>query len=116
MINWAYIAGFFDGEGHIGLCGKSMRVNLTQKDPVVLRAIVAFLGKEGIKTTVRDASYKAQTLYRIEIQNRPGIQKFLRGVLPYIVVKKQPAEDYARYLILYPPLTPQQYGPLAKRK
>lgn len=110
-MTWAYIAGFFDGEGHYGSQrGKlSWRIAITQNDIRPLHAIKEFLHAQGIETcaidTVRAQSKKRwQETSILRLNNRPDITIFLDGVRPYLIVKKQFAEDLLRFMRLYPDL------------
>lgn len=47
-LSWSYVAGFFDAEGCITVCArsKSVKLELSQKDPAVLLSIKSFLQSE----------------------------------------------------------------------
>ena len=47
-LSWSYVAGFFDAEGCIKVCAisKSVKLELSQKDPAVLLSIKSFLQSE----------------------------------------------------------------------
>lgn len=126
-INWAYVAGFFDGEGSISFSRRNggtscTVVGLAQSQehgktgpPTVFVAISEFLRCRQIRHNVYEvgaretptfvherAVHTYRTVYHIQIQNRPGITAFLQGVYPYLYVKKQKAEDALRFLKLFP--------------
>ena len=99
-MNWAYISGFFDGEGCIQVghdrkknCDR-FKVQFTQKNPAVLFEIALFLEKHGIKCTVID--YGNQ--WRLEIYRILAIKKFLEKTSPYLIVKLMKANETLAYI------------------
>ena len=53
QMTWDFIAGFTDGEGHIGIVGRAPRITLGQKTAPVLEAIAAFLSQDGYGPLLR---------------------------------------------------------------
>jgi hypothetical protein len=123
-MTWQYIAGFFDGDGTVGLYhSKALRyggtgyinARLTQRQPHILRLIQGFLAARGIRTMIRNYPYSqlsSRPQSALEI-HRSSIPAFLVGVLPHLVVKKTLVQDILRYKILFPPFTPKMRGQLA---
>ena len=115
MINWGYIAGFFDGEGSVGLSRNKRTgnarfyVSIAQSEKNdgfwVLSKVAEFLRAHGVSVK----SVSGSTNFNLQINNLSGIRAFLEGVLPYLMVKKVLAQDCLRYLIMYPDLTPYRY-------
>jgi len=121
-MNWAYIAGFFDGEGSIYVpMGQkyvtNVFISIYQSDQGVLLRIQRFLAAHGIhskvrlekrvrKTPDRVISKKAQ--YILDFSKKESAYIFLRSIRPYCIVKKQIIEDCLRYLILFPAMTKTQ--------
>ena len=112
VVNWAYIAGFFDGEGNVGVYGRTPAVTMTQTNEVVLRKIQGFLGTVGIKSSMYGYKpYRSSThnfVWKLSIRSKESTEKFLHGVIPYLCVKKVVAQDVQRFVQLYPKMTPQQ--------
>jgi len=75
----AFVAGFFDGEGHVNL--KCKRVSMSQKDPKVLYRIQKYLGYGSVLRSNRGS----HTLY---VYSRANREDFIRRVLPHSVVKR----------------------------
>jgi LAGLIDADG-like domain len=105
MINWAYIAGFFDGEGHI----RQDQLQISQsrdRGLLMLSRVKDWLANEGIHSGVQSNPYirKGQTdlSHYLYITNRDNIEKFLNGVLPYLEIKRTEAQDTLRYFRLFP--------------
>lgn len=115
-MSWAYIAGFFDGEGCLHAVGDGMAgqhkfsITICQADDIgkqVLTEIRNFLQDHGINAFV---AAHAPTIYKkkphwkqcwnLWIRQQRSIRLFIEGVYPYLRVKKQRAEDYRRLCIL----------------
>ena len=122
--NWAYIAGFFDGEGCLhaisagGARNGRFRVTISQADDIVLttlRKIAAFLNEQAIAAYVcahrhspgRNKLHWKQ-LWNLWITHQASIVKFIDGVFPYLEIKRQRAEDYRRLCIMTPSLAGAQ--------
>jgi hypothetical protein len=97
MIETAYAAGFFDGEGYVGIqmrvgtrCAGpvyQMRVAAYQDDPRPLRAIAE---RWGGPVRVRKTPRLRRIAYRW-LATGPTAAGFLRDVLPFLIVKKEQA-------------------------
>ncbi len=111
-MTWAYIVGFFDGEGNINARGHG--IALFQNHLGVLQEIADFLRGEGLvspKYRVKESGFRPDGTKRCNVlkYSRKGdVLKFLNGVLPYLIVKRRLAEDLRRFLIIYPSLTAKQ--------
>jgi len=118
-MSWQYIAGFFDGEGCITtLTMKSghkipARITMGQsgrEGQSVLKEISGFLIKQGIRGSVSLPSYwppskkgkNFKQMFYLVVNSKKGSIDFLRGVLPFLRVKRVQAQDNLRYLVLYP--------------
>lgn len=93
--SWAYIAGFFDGEGSIMFNGPyGMRVSMAQKDPAVLREIQRFLLSAGIEASIY-SSRKGCTLI---FTNRYAIYRFIMKIQNHCFVKLDRLWDARAFL------------------
>jgi LAGLIDADG endonuclease len=88
---WSYIAGFFDGEGHVGIVETYddsyktiVNLTITQKRPEVLYWI---RGKLGYGTVRLDT-----TCFKLYITKNREKEEFLKGVQPYLHVKNAEVE------------------------
>lgn len=90
----AYMAGFFDGEGYVGISSDKpawkkggvyyrMRVNVTQKDPTVLLNFKNIYG--GTLTKGNDGVWKWY------IDGKKACA-FLSDIMPYLIIKKEQAK------------------------
>lgn len=109
-MSWRYIAGFFDGEGHFAVreydntkyndssLNKGLRaeVSASQKteNRKVLVEISNFLNKYNIQHCFYDARYQHHNHCKmsiIKMSHKFHIKKFLKKILPFLVVKRQVA-------------------------
>jgi len=116
ILNWAYIAGFLDGEGNIrmpngstnGLHGVlSPQITIVQcglRGLEVITAMNAFLNENGIRASKiivhRQKPYLDR--YNLCINNRAGVGRLLTSVMPYLWVKRVEAQDALRSMKLFP--------------
>ena len=111
-MNWAYIAGFFDGEGSITFRttknSLACIVSMAQKDPLVLEAINLFLKRHQIRGYIHEIRSKVHydkekkllvrgeelksNCYTLQISRHACVSKFLTSVKKYLIVKKTKAE------------------------
>jgi DNA invertase Pin-like site-specific DNA recombinase len=123
-MTWAYIAGFFDGEGCLHAVGggahsettnkAKFRVTIAQSNPIgrdTLQEIADFLQSHCIKAYVlkhhnkkeqRLHPGKRRPMWNLWITQRQSIIWFVEGVFPYLRIKKQKAEDYRREVVAFP--------------
>lgn len=89
-MTWKYIAGFFDGEGSISPNGKGFRVTIPQANEEILNKIYNFAGYGHVmKLKKRKAHWKDAWLYYIA--RKEDIYKFLKKVVPYLILKRKMA-------------------------
>lgn len=110
-MNWAYIAGFFDGEGHAGIpfgVGNTIHVGMTQAGEIgllTLGEIREFLEQGGVRSRVEKHREHdgRKDVYRLLI--RPlDARRFMLAVLPYLRVKRTLVHDLLRFSKVYPSL------------
>jgi len=112
-LSWEYIAGFFDGEGNVGVFSNRARrglgspvITIAQtgaRGQVLLTAISEFLKLYEIKCYLgcRKAHGNNAAQYTIRICNRAHVSKFLRMVFPYLWIKKVESQDVLRFLTVF---------------
>jgi len=113
-VTWAYLAGFFDGEGSLG-CSQtrggrigSFRVTVAQSGREgldVLSRARDFLAAEGVDAYVysrKATGMGKRPMHYLCISAFHSLRRFLRGILPYVVVKRVNCQDTMRYLIMFP--------------
>src|ERR1700752_3453021 len=114
VMSWQYVAGFFDGEGSVGITNGekhggagNAKLALHQSDTrglVLLGNIQEFLFAHGISSKLGEQRVIPNTckrMYRLYIYNRTGVLDFIKAVMPYVHIKKLECQDVARYLKLF---------------
>lgn len=121
-MNWPYIAGFFDGEGNVGipLGHNTVLLNITQAGRSgleVLEEIKCFLGIHGIKSRVyqRKVIENRQVVYMLWVSPTNSMT-FLSKVMPYLRVKRTKSQDIIRIKTLFPSLTKSAQGRFFRRE
>lgn len=115
MLNWSYIAGFFDGEGCICVPHSPVTVrggifiSMVQtkyEGSLLIASIANFLQSNSIGCAVKHgitpSNPKWASSHRVDITNWEDGVRFLSFVLPYLTIKKTQAQDTIRYHKIYP--------------
>lgn len=114
-MSWAYLAGFFDGEGCIEIAKASaghsyrferVRVRICQSDSqaAVLDEIAEFLIERGFHPTLgqhRPASGSWQAATRLTLNRAAENRRFLTKILPHLRVKQEKAQEALVFLSQY---------------
>lgn len=117
-MSWAYIAGFFDGEGTVTV--RQGHVTIFQKEKRVLEKIQKFLAEQGVYSTLHHRQDRKHNnlgyvlaQWQLCVRRRQSVRMFLGGIRPYAIVKKQRIEDLWRFLTIYPGLPNTVTGSLS---
>ncbi len=104
--DWAYVAGFFDGEGYIGLaknkrkyrdntdnCYWSLNIMISNTDIRVIKHLQNLLGGftslKTIPASPKGKLHKPQhNFYTLTIKKKEHRLAFIKGILPYAIIKK----------------------------
>jgi transposase-like protein len=114
-MNWDYIAGFFDGEGHLVVKPykdkhghfRKVTVGFTQAEEgkEILFAIKDFLEKEGFHPSLRcekdrrdKRGYKLQPKWRLELQSIFEVKRFCEIVRDKLIYKRRKVEDAIAFI------------------
>jgi hypothetical protein len=114
-MNWAYIAGFFDGEGCVNYANsgsdRSYRIRLTfsQAQPrghELLGLMKTFFELNGyrlgkIHTSGRKKEWGKQG-WQLQIVAKDSTRKIMENMLPYLHIKKIEVQDALRRQKLFP--------------
>lgn len=100
-MNWAYVAGFFDGEGSVlysisngFIEAPRLAWNQMEENDLVLYAIKEFLEERGISCSLdTSAAYT-----KLRINNHAGVRLALGRMLPHLWVKREKAAECIRLL------------------
>lgn len=125
-ISWEYIAGFFDGEGCIGMYPDPkyrttrVLVEMCQAEPqeAVLFEIQAFCAQHGIALTDRvcPAKDNRAPLHKIYTVNRAVASEFLKRVEPFLRVKRVKAKELIAWADSNPARRGAHRRPLKKER
>lgn len=92
-ICWAYVAGFFDGEGNIFVRPGTVQVNFTQGKDWILLLIKCFI--ESKCDVYRSQFYSNKRAGkgrgRVSWTNAHDVKQILKKMLPYLKVKREEA-------------------------
>ena len=98
-VTWAYVAGFFDGEGTVldrlhstGVRQFSLWFPQTERE--VLDHLQEFFESEGIKSTITSyhSGPRQTKRHRLGIANVSGVYTALERMYPHLIVKREKAE------------------------
>ena len=118
MMNWEYVAGFFDGEGSFTCGSASSRgmcfpVRFTQVNGEVMKHISEFLTAQGIKHGMHQytkvGSLGKQPQWIIHFASRAAVLLFTKNIAHRLHVKKTMAQDIYRFLVMYPAMPPVKF-------
>ena len=104
-MDWSYIAGYFDGEGHVGLHAHGTRpnskvVSLTwyNSDKQSLDDMQAFMGV-GRVVLGSQSGLGTKPMYELVISSKLHMLYALDNMLPTLRIKKKPAEELRQHLL-----------------
>ncbi len=116
-MNWAYIAGFMDGEGSISFQQSSATFSITATiaqsgtdGKKLLEEIRAFINCHEIRSSILLHRQKKplgkKPMYQLRMAQRESVKRFLLNMMPYLRIKKVKAQDALRTMILFPSMRP----------
>jgi hypothetical protein len=99
-----YIAGLIDGEGYIGIIKDHettlrVRFSITNINKEVLQKIRNFFGY-GFVTLGKKAYHNDRENYQFRVCNHLDLERTLKQVYPYLLIKKKQASLMLEYLNL----------------
>jgi hypothetical protein len=99
MITWAYVAGFFDGEGslHMDRYKSTVQIRIDNTFRRAVQEIRSFVGCGTISNLGR-AKPHHKDRFRLTISNHVDVLRILEGMLPYLIVKRRAAEVMIEYI------------------
>jgi hypothetical protein len=113
MLTWQYIAGFFDGEGHVtmthsvSLRSSHIEVGISQSQErgrALFSEIQEWLLPYGIECKIYRQKPRGtlKQMYHLDFTGRENYTRFLHHVFPHLHIKKVETQDMLRYLKLFP--------------
>lgn len=128
-IDWAWIAGFIDGEGYIGISKGytenknkthewskerwvwyNPRINISNTDKESLEFILENFGGSAKVCKRKKYESNLRSLYTYEISNREDLRRIIPKLLPFLRIKKKQAQLVYRLVCL-----PRGSGPEKER-
>src|SRR5262245_51425826 len=99
MIDWSYIAGFFDGEGslHRDISRSTIHLRMDNTSKEVLEKIQSFTGFGQISNRGRQKPHHKDR-FRLTVCDHSKVLIMLEKMLPYLIVKKHAAEAMVEYI------------------
>ena len=99
----AYIAGFFDGEGYVGITrgGKSSKIRPSFSILNSNKDVIDFIGTKlgvSIKPFIRRGDGFKRRYWRINLSSIVDILCILREIRPYLIVKAEISDLVMQYL------------------
>jgi predicted transglutaminase-like cysteine proteinase len=103
MLNWAYLAGFLDGDGWITISrGKNGKISKyiaaicqSIKEKEKMLKIFNFIQNNNIHCTFIERNN--QSMINITISEQRSIVKFLKNIIPFLLIKKNKAIKAINY-------------------
>src|SRR5262249_2004061 len=102
-MNWPYIAGFFDGEGciRVDIFQLTITQSVAKGGDRIFKEMQEFFLVHGIRSSIyRNLRVKSPVVV-LRISERKSAIHFLNMTLPYLRVKRTPAQDILRYRKLF---------------
>lgn len=98
-MDWSYVAGFFDGEGCVHISRKgSVRVIVGNKNKEVLEQLCRFTGLGYVISEVKKHHAIPFDFHSHLILRHEDVERFLKAILPYIVVKRNVVENALQFI------------------
>jgi hypothetical protein len=98
---WAYIAGFFDGEGNIGIHRNrqkyAVKISITNTNLAILKFIRLVMGGSIYQYKLLKPE-KHNLCYSLQTNQRPKQLIFLKNILPHSVLKKIPVSLVIKFI------------------
>lgn len=101
-MNWSYIAGYFDGEGHVSMHG-TKRKNLTHAllwhntHRESLEAMRDFMDAGHIHSK-KQAAHQNKPGYILSVVRRADLLRILENLIPRLIIKRKEAEALRDYV------------------
>ena len=94
-MEWAYVAGYFDGEGHVSLHptargGFARGLGWTNTDKESLEAMQRFMGAGRLRSR-RLSGFGKRECWELKVNRKRDLVRILDAILPHLLVKREAA-------------------------
>jgi DNA-binding CsgD family transcriptional regulator len=105
-MEWSYVAGYFDGEGHVSVdhARRRQRMNALIWSNCHEASLVAMRDFMGVGTVRQDkdvAGIRKRPIYRLTISNRSDLLSAIGGMLPHLIVKYDQVVTLRDHVTIY---------------
>lgn len=101
-VTWKYLAGFTDGEGCIGVCGRGPRITWGQTDRRVLDAIQEFLERQGFFCCAyviqARLPRRPNPIHMLNVNRRADCRRLIKILRPLLIVKVESCDRVLQWL------------------
>jgi hypothetical protein len=96
-MDWSYVAGFFDGEGHVSVIStrhrwKTYSVSMANTHKPTCLRIARFLRQRGIQVSFypqKGTGHSWKTCWKIAVTDRFSAHRFLKSIEPLCLTKRK---------------------------
>lgn len=111
-MNWDYLAGFTDGEGHIGIIGgRAPKITWGQKDRDTILAIQKFLIQNGFHPLLHEIRpnppKKPNPIHMLSLCRREEVKRFINITKPLLIQKVYQCETVMKWMEDHPKIQRQ---------
>ena len=101
-MDWSYVAGYFDGEGHVAMhmCARKKKTTALSWHNSHLESLEAmrdFMQAGNITMRLRSNRHKA--VYVLSVTWRADTLRVLNEMIPHLIIKREPAEQLRYHLL-----------------
>jgi predicted transcriptional regulator len=88
IMNWSYVAGYFDGEGHVGWHARKASLSWSNTHLDSLIAMQQFMRCGKIRTK-QNVNTNSKPVHNLLIERREDLLYVINNLIPYCLVKRE---------------------------
>lgn len=102
-MEWAWAAGFFDGEGTVGTVRQTnsapaLRLQVSNTHAPTLERLCEIFAAGKVWGPIKTSNPRQKPVYRLEVARKAEVERCLRCLLPFLVTKAVVAAEGLRFL------------------